>query len=193
MAWKDPTVPLEAAQRLKSIGKLVVVSQREVSLRRVTVRQDPSKPYRCQLPPEDCTCRLRVGRKDIVGELVDLSREDFRVRISKKYAASMRRAKRIELRYHGERWLVKVDRDESNESENVFMLQRVDELTPVRMPSPWATLKTLNMSRETDPRFVLALMVAFIAACIALPGIGDQLGTAPRIKNGLQSVIRSFN
>lgn len=193
MAWKDTTVPVEAAQRYQFVGKLPAVDRQEVSSRRFTVRQDSSKPYRCQLPPEDCTCRLRVGRKDVVGELIDLSREDFRVRIAKKHAAAMRRAKRVELRYHGERWLVKVDKDESNEAENVFMLQRIDELTPVHLPSPWATLKTLNMSRETDPRFVLALMVAFIAACIALPGIGDQLGTAPRIKNGLQSVIRSFN
>lgn len=193
MARKDTTVPLESGLRHPSSGMLQAVDRQKVSSRRFIVRQDATKPYRCILPPEDCTCRLRVGRRDVVGELIDLSREDFRVRVAKKHAAAMRRAKRIELRYHGERWLVRVNKDSSNETENVYMLQRIDELTPVRFPSPWATLKSLNMSRETDPRFVLALMVAFIAACIALPGIGDQLGTAPRIKNGLHSVIRSFN
>ncbi len=128
----------------------------------------------------------------MVCELIDLSREDFRIRIPKKYERSIRRARRIELRYHGERWLVKLAPQQPGEQPGVFMLIRIDELTPVVMPSPWATFGAMRMSRDTDPRFVLALMVAFIAACISLPGIGDQLGTAPRIKNGLHSVIRSF-
>ncbi|MFO0939422.1 MAG: hypothetical protein U0930_01510 [Pirellulales bacterium] len=156
------------------------------------MKQDPSKPYRCLIPPEDCACRLRVGRKDIVCELIDLSREDFRVRIPRKVERAVRKARRIELRYHGERWLVKLVPNHTEQEPGVYMLIRIDELTPVQMPSPWAALSAMRMSRDTDPRFVLALMLALIFACLSLPGIGDQLGTAPRIKDGLHSVMRSF-
>lgn len=156
------------------------------------MKQDPSKPYRCLIPPEDCACRLRVGHKDLVCELIDLSREDFRIRIPRKYERVVRKARRIELRYHGERWLVKLAPSHTEPEQGVFLLMRVDELTPVVMPSPWAALSAMRMSRDTDPRFVLALMLAFIAACLSLPGIGDQLGTAPKIKDGLHSVVRSL-
>lgn len=155
------------------------------------MNSDRIKPYRCTIPPEDCACRLRVGRKDVVCELIDLSREDFRIRVPKKHARVIRRARRLELRYHGERWLVKLAPTQEDQPDIVSLL-RINELTPVNMPSPWATLGTMRMSRETDPRFVLALMLALIAACVSLPGIGDQLGTAPRIKDGVHSVLRSF-
>ena len=126
-------------------------------------------------------------------EVVDLSRNDFRLRIPDGLASQLRRAKRIELRYHGERWLVRLSKEQGDEQPGTVLLDRLVELTPVKMPSPWTTLFTLQMSRNTDPRFVLVLMLAFIAACISLPGIGDKLGTAPRIKNGVHNVISSFD
>jgi hypothetical protein len=35
-------------------------------------------------------------------------------------------------------------------------------------------------------------MVAFIFSCIALPGLGDQIGTAPKVKKGIHSVLDAF-
>lgn len=157
------------------------------------MRQDSAKPYRCAIAPEDSDCRVRIGRRDVVCEVIDLSREDFRVRIPASALKAIRRARRIELRYRGERWLVTLAAHNQADPTDVFKLMRIDELTPIKMPSPWRALTALNMSRDTDPRFVLAFLLAIIAACIALPGLGDQLGTAPRIKNGIHSVIRSFN
>lgn len=155
--------------------------------------EDRSKPYRCLISSEDCVCTLRIGRKDTACEIIDLSREDFRLSVPKPLQKSVQKAKRIELLYHGERWLVRYNAEDSPDQAGVVVLNRIAELTPVKMPSPWTTLFSLQMSRETDPRFVLAVMLAFIAVCLALPGVGDKLGTAPRIKNGLHSVIRSFD
>jgi hypothetical protein len=78
------------------------------------------------------------------------------------------------------------------EQNGIVVLERIAELTPVKMPSPWTTLFSLQISRNTDPKFLLALMVAFIVVCLALPGIGDKLGTAPRIKNGVGTFLRAF-
>ncbi len=155
--------------------------------------QDRAKAYRCVISSDDCICRIRLGRKDTVCEIIDLSRDDFRLRIPQGFEKSLLKAKRIELRYHGERWLVRLNKDASQEHADSVVVDRIEELTPIKMPSPWTTLFSLQMSRDTDPRFVLALMLAFIGACLALPGIGDKLGTAPKIKNGIDNVLRTFN
>jgi hypothetical protein len=156
------------------------------------VSQDRTKPYRCQIPLDDCACHIRVGSKDTLCEIIDLSRLDFRLEVPKGFEKTLRKAKRIELRYHGELWLVRLSKVTPENQKVVVVLDRVAELTPVKMPSPWTTLFTLKMSRQTDPRFVLVVMLAFIAACLALPGVGDTLGTAPRIKNGVHNVLQSF-
>lgn len=192
-----PNIPEEKILRFQSEIRIVSTFYSAARDSRVLmVTQDRSKPYRCIILPEDSVCRIRIGRKEFVGELIDLSRDDFRLRVPPSVDRLLQKARHIELRYHGERWLVKYDNSDLPEatadgSNSVVQLRRVDELTRVKMPSPWATLGSLKMSRETDPRFVLAVMVAFIAACLALPGIGDHLGTAPRIKDGIHSVIRS--
>jgi hypothetical protein len=155
------------------------------------VIEDRSKPYRCSVPAEDCSCTVRVSGSELICSVFDLSREDFRVKVPWKYVRKLEKARHIELLYHGERWSVRFNQIDPDQTD-VVLLDRIEELTRIKPPSPWHTLDFLRMSQETDPRFVLAVLVAFIAVCVSMPGIGDRLGTAPKIKGGVQTVLKSF-
>lgn len=155
------------------------------------MNEDRSIPYRCLIRPEECRAVLRFGGSSIDCQVVDLSREDFQVRVPKDKLKKVQRAKKIELRYRDERWQVCPIHGNQSGNDSIY-LQRVQELTRTKMPSPWTSLLSRRMSQQTDPRFLMALIVAFIFACLALPGLGDKVGTAPRLKDGIHSVISSF-
>jgi hypothetical protein len=153
--------------------------------------EDRSLPYRCLVHNDDRSARLKIGVRNVDCELVDLSREDFHVRLPQHQMKLLRPEKRMELLYGGERWLVACCGNRHPMADTVY-LNRIEELTPVRMPSAWRGLASAKLSQQTDPRFILTLMLAFIFSCIALPGLGDQIGTAPKVKKGIHSVIEAI-
>jgi hypothetical protein len=155
------------------------------------MNDDRSLPYRCLIRPEECQAVLKVGGSSVDCQVVDLSREDFHVRIPRAKLKKVQSARKVELRYQGERWIVR-PRGNAQPGSDTLYFQRVEELTKTKPPSPWASLISVQLSQQTDPRFVMALMLAFIFACLALPGLGDKVGTAPRLKKGIHSVISSF-
>lgn len=156
-----------------------------------TMYEDRSLPYRCLIGPEQCRAVLKLGGCSVECQVIDLSREDFQVRVPKAKLKKIQRAKNVEIIYRDERWTVRPQSGTPNGSDTIY-LQRIEELTKTKLPSAWASLFSSNMNSQTDPRFLMALMLAFILACLALPGLGDHLGTAPRLKNGIHSVIGSF-
>ena len=150
---------------------------------------DRTTAYRCLIPAASGSARLRVGKKFHECCVVDLSRDDFRVSVKRSLSRSLKRATRIELWYNDERWLVKRLSDGSINGEAVVQLGRMEELTRIKPPAPWVGLWSSRLSQRTDPRFLFALMLAFLVACVALPGIGDGLGTAPKVKAGVHTVL----
>jgi hypothetical protein len=153
------------------------------------MNEDRSCPYRCQVSADTSHAVIRARGRKLNCQVLDLSRDDFHVRIPKGRSL-VSKAKKIEVFYKGEHWLVAVDSKDAPADE--LYLQRLDELTPMEKPCAWATLSRLNLSSQTDPRFVMTLLLAFIFACLALPGRGDKLGTAPKVKNGIHSIFDAF-
>ena len=145
------------------------------------------------IPSDDSLAIVRLGGRRLVCQLLDMSRDDFHVRLPENRIQQLRRAKQVELHYHGERWRVEVVHDARSAvlSDSVF-LKRLEELTPQQLPSPWTSFSTSGLSQQTDPRFILTLMLALIFACLALPGLGDHLGTAPKVKKGIHSIVEAF-
>ncbi len=155
------------------------------------MNEDRTQPYRCQVSRDNSLAVVKVGSSKFDCQIIDLSREDFHVRLPKGKVKLLRSASRIELHYHSERWLVEFDPQSRAAGDEIY-LGRVRELTKVRQPSPWNSLFSLQLSKQTDPRFVLAMMVAFIFTCLALPGLGDKIGTAPRVKKSIHYVLDSI-
>lgn len=153
------------------------------------VNEDRSIAYRCQVSDDQCHAVIRVRGHKLKCRILDVSRDDFHVRIQNG-RNKVNKAKKIEVFYKGEHWLVAVDHRDTPPDE--LFLRRLDELTPMEKPSAWATLARLNLSSQTDPRFVMTLLLAFIFACLALPGLGDRLGTAPKVKGGIHTIFDAF-
>jgi hypothetical protein len=127
--------------------------------------------------------------------VVNTSREGFGVKLSRKLIQRLRKSKRIELRFRGEFWRVEtVVGSEFNEDSRstTIGLVRIEELTKLKLDRVIGLPSAPKFSSDTDPSFVFAMVIAFLALCVCLPGIGTQLGTEPRVKKSVSAVIRSF-
>jgi hypothetical protein len=71
-------------------------------------------------------------------------------------------------------------------------LKRVRDLTKFKMPSGFQFSFGSMFSLQQDPAFLLGLMIAFLLACFCLPGIGDQVGTAPKVSRAVRGVWSSI-
>ena len=140
--------------------------------------------------PEQCRAVLKLGGCSVECQVIDLSREDFQVRVPK---AKPRRFNVPRMSRSSIRMNVDFSPTEWHSQRQRYHLSSKNrranqDETSVSLGSLFSS----NMNSQTDPRFLMALMLAFILACLALPGLGDHLGTAPRLKNGIHSVIGSF-
>ena len=154
---------------------------------------DERTAYRCSIPPEESAAQLKVGSKRCDCNVLDTSRSSFSIRVETSLCKRIFRSKHVELWFRGEKWLVAPESQysESLEFTNVGVT-RVKELTKIKLPSSWRHSFVPRFSAATDPQFLLVLMIAFIVSCIALPGIGDKLGTAPKVHRGVVKVTKVF-
>ncbi len=136
----------------------------------MSYEQDRTAAYRCVIAPENSDAELRVGAKSFHVNLVDCSREGFTVRIPSTVLKRVRNKPNLRLEYRGELWEVRIDGEfiETGDTANLS-LTRTRDLTRVRMPSGFQFSFGQMFSLQQDPTFLLALMLAFLAACFCLP------------------------
>ena len=103
------------------------------------------------------------------------------------------RGKRLPvLTFAGETWEVEVKSRYTDDSSFTDLgLARSRELTPYKEPSSWSLAMLPQWSVSNDPAFLGMLVIALITAVVCLPGIGDSLGTAPKVRSAIQSVLKS--
>ncbi len=145
--------------------------------------------YRCVIAPENSAARLCVGAKSLPVSVLDTSRDGFTVRIANQELKRIQSARILQLHFAGERW--EVDRIGTFKACTEFTqltLSRVRELTRIKQPNGFCWVFVPQFSGQKDPTLLLGLLVAFLLACICLPGIGDQIGTAPKVSR----TVRSF-
>lgn len=147
--------------------------------------------FRCTVVPEQSAGHMRLGRRRHEVRVIDTSRDAFTLEVSAATFSRVKEGSRAVLQYNGETWDV--------ECTAVFRMicdryhvsmARVNDRTSVRRPkaSFWSLLPLVNGG--TDPVLPLALLISFLLACVALPGMGDSLGTAPKIRKAVQEVWR---
>lgn len=149
--------------------------------------------FRCLIPKEQSNATLRVGSKRYPCNVLDTSRNSFSVRLPAKLKSSVGRADHLELLFNEEHWVV--DAESSYSTENgfiVFGLSRQQDLTKLKVPKSSGFGLIGGTKTNADPSFIFALILALLFACICLPGIGDKLGTAPKVKKGLHSLYESM-
>lgn len=147
--------------------------------------EEDRKAYRCAVAPENASAELRIGRRRHLAVVLDTSRVGFTVRIENKVLKSLKDGGEYELLFAGEHWRVKKESHCAGENCINVGFSRVEDITKVETPGSWLPSLSITQRVNSDPTLLMYLLIAFIFACLALPGMGDSLGTAPRIQAGI--------
>lgn len=153
---------------------------------------DSRTAFRCTVAPENSAATLVVRGKKNPVRVLDTSREGFTIQVTEKIVSKLKRGKVYRLLFNGEDWQVAKESHYTADGKVNVGLQRLQEVTKIKVPNTWFTFFKKSPT-ESDPTLVVYLMIAFLIACIAMPGLGDNLGTAPRLRDGIQMVFRAIS
>lgn len=156
-------------------------------------RPNDVRAFRCTVPPENSAAKLKVKNKWHDVAVLDTSRSGFSVRVGGGIARKLKAGQTYQLKFNGEHWRVEQESNFSDTGgDSTIGFSRIEELTKIKLPStPW-TAYVSKTSSQTDPTFLFFLMIVFLIACISLPGVGDNLGTAPKVRDGVKAAIDTF-
>lgn len=150
------------------------------------------KEFRCCIAAENSAGRLKIAGFWYSVCVLNMSRTGYRVRLPNSVAKKLRGRRVPVLDFAGEQWLVDVKSRYSNDHQfTEFGLARKKELTKYTLPRSWSFSMPNCLNVNSDPAFLGFLVLAFLTAVICLPGIGDSLGTAPKVRHAVQAVIQS--
>ena len=156
-------------------------------------KNDARVAFRCSVAPEEAAAKLRLRGRMHDCAVRDTSIGGFSIHVPPKLAKKLQKNNRFELMYKGETWRVEVRFTYSECSDyTVVGLHRAEDLTKFKSPSVWWAGLQRPDSNVVDPAFLAVLVVAFLLACVCLPGIGDGLGTAPKVRKGLNSAYKAL-
>ena len=154
---------------------------------------DERGAFRCTVAPENSAAKLKLGYRLHNVWVMNTSRDGFCVRAPNALAKRITERKRPVLIFGGERWIVQLKSRYSDSSKFTNIgFARVREVMPNQQgPTGWSFALMPRSSPKQDPTFLVFLMIAFALAVISLPGLGDSLGTAPKVRTMIQSVMGS--
>ncbi len=152
--------------------------------------QNERQEYRCCIASENSAGKLKISGHVYDVSVLNTSRTGFCIRASNSVANKLRGKRRPILLYAGETWEVELKSRFSDESKFTNLgMTRVRDLTKFTQPSSWFSGLFSSSNYQSDPTFLAFLVLAFLTAIISLPGIGDSLGTAPKVREVIKSVI----
>ena len=159
----------------------------------MTYEQDRNTAYKCVIAVENSAAELRIGSKSYRVVVLDASREGFTIRVPNAILDRIRGKAFCRLEFASELSEVVCESEfvDCSEFTNVG-LKRLRDLTKIKMPSGFQFSFGPMFSLQQDPTFLLGLMIAFLLACFCLPGIGDQVGSAPKVSRAVQGFWSSL-
>ncbi|MEM9588754.1 MAG: hypothetical protein AAGA03_15840 [Planctomycetota bacterium] len=151
---------------------------------------------RLPVPQDRGEAFLKIGRKQIPATVQETSIDGFTVVVTKKHAAKLR---------VGDTWVLNYDETIlevhpqwffNSPSGDVQMgLRRLKDLTkPKTIGSWWAPSgKTMDTNTAGNSTLLFSGVVLVLFTAMALPGLGDSLGTSNRINDALKSIFQTVD
>ncbi len=152
--------------------------------------------YRCRISDELAAGHLLVGRRRIAVKVDEKSIGGFTIRIEDRDLARLKLNKSLILEHQGERSAVHAEWFLNHTSGNVQLgLRRLADLTPPP-PQPSAIMELITprhlLRKFADvPELWLGTAAVLLLMGLTMPGLGDHLGTAPRVRQGSAVLIRT--
>ena len=148
------------------------------------------KEYRCCIATENSAGKLKIAGKWYSVCVLNTSATGYRVRVPYSVAKRVRGRRVCVLDFAGEQWEVACkSRCTEDKQFTELGFARTRELTRYPVPISWPILLGPKSNAYGDTAFLGVLVIAFLTAVVCLPGIGDSLGTAPRVKTAIQSFM----
>lgn len=162
----------------------------------IAERDEEEVYFRCPIPSDQAKAVLLVGRRSIPILVQEASIDAFTVLVAPRYSSKLKVGRPWTLEYDGTRteihpqWIFN-----SPDGQVQLGLRRLRDLTPQPHVSR-SFLTKVGGKRYEDPSFSAAAyggFVLFLFALMALPGLGDRLGTAPRIESAIRWVMQGID
>ena len=151
--------------------------------------------FRCPVQDDQSKAVIRVGRRKAIASVQETSIDGFTVLVPPKYAGVLKVGRPWRLDYQGARIEVHPQWFFNSPDGRVQMgLRRMRDLTP---PPPIRRFLLMRYAgRCDDPSYTAAIFGGFVLALfslMALPGLGDSLGTSHRIQSAVRWVLNGLN
>ena len=152
--------------------------------------------FRCPVQSENSKAVIRVGRRKSQASVQETSIDGFTVLVSPRDASKLSVGRPWVLEHEGTRTEVHPQWFFNAPDGHVQMgLRRLRDLTtppPIRS----SLLTRLGGKRYDDPSYAAAAFGGFVLllfSLMALPGLGDRLGTSDRIQDAFRWVIQGVD
>ncbi len=174
----------------------IEVSEDDVALEDATAETQDQSFFRCRVHAEQSEALIRMGRRRARVTVQETSIDGFTVLVEPGESGKLKVGRAWVLEHEGT--LVEIHPEwffNSPDGHVQMGLRRLRDLTP---PAPIrkSLLAHFGGRRCEDPSFSAAIFggfVLFLFSLLALPGLGDRLGTAPRIQNTVKWVINGID
>lgn len=160
----------------------------------MTFNDDRRQAFRCSVASEISAAKLRIGFRSYQVRVRDTSREGYTIVVTEQISKKMRAGGNKYLSFNGETWQVQNSGVYQEDSQEIRIgLLRVKDCTKIKIPSTWgwAFLPKFNLS--SDPVLPVGMIISFLVVCVCLPGTGDSLGTAPKVRQAIHGIMDLFD
>jgi hypothetical protein len=148
--------------------------------------------FRCPVQPEQANAYLKIGLQKVPVTLCETSIDGFTITIAGRHSRRVRLGARSRIKTRSEYAEVHVEWLFHAPGGGIQIgLRRLRDLTPSEEPR-----RAVVMGRDMrshgnamgSSELVFAGLVIFLFLALSMPGLGDSLGTAPRIRGAVTAV-----
>ncbi len=153
--------------------------------------------YRCRVQPDVATATICSGRRRIPAQLQEQSIDGFTLLVKPKDALRLQVGKTWILKTQGEntrihaQWMYQTD-----DGHLQLAVRRLEDLTPQQEDDhrslAWFSRDTRRAGDSSGNEIAFTGIVLLLLMALSLPGLGDQLGTAPKIQATVRSIVAAF-
>lgn len=164
---------------------------------KVIATEDDDRSYaRCTVQG-DRTALLRIGRNKIEVEMQETSIAGYTLEVDAKHKRLLKNAKSIHVSFNG----MKADAtlETIMKAPNGKLRIGLKRQTEPKKAKSGKNSFLSRFARKADAQNTTNVMVAYggfvivLFTVMALPGLGDRLGTAPRIEGAVQWVVTAID
>lgn len=154
-----------------------------------------SPAFRCKVTRPNTRAYLRLGTRRRPVEVIEMSRDSFTVRLTKKLASKVKVGSRFRLFFQDVLWSVCCKEKWINHhgEVDVEFLTLEDLSPPPKVHGSWfASSRSISASGPMDGTLAMMLIGTLVLAVLIMPAWGGKWGTSQAICDGVTIVFNAL-